>query len=309
MHVDPPTLEGTAAVRGGRHLSFAEYGPPDGQPIVWMHGTPGARRQIPLEARALAAEIGVRIIGIDRPGIGSSSPYLYDDVLEWTEDLTLLLDALGVDTFRLVGLSGGGPYVLASAAAMPDRVLAVAVLGGVAPTRGPDSAPGGLMQLAVRCAPALGPLRLPVSFAMTQGIRVVRPLAGRVLDLYAAVQPVGDRNLLARPEFRAMFIDDLLNGSRTQMSAALTDLVLFTRDWGFALSDVRVPVRWWHGDADHIVPFAHGQHCVDRLPDATLTVIDGESHLGGLGIARDVIESIMAIGADVDPPGDTATGS
>ena len=46
-----------------------------------------------------------------------------------------------------------------------------------------------------------------------------------------------------------------------------------------------VPVRWWHGDDDHIVPFRHGQHVVDRLPDATMTVIDGESHLGGLGIA------------------------
>ncbi|UUZ58599.1 alpha/beta fold hydrolase [Nocardioides sp. B-3] len=137
MRVEAPTLEGTAAVRDGRQLSFAEYGPPDGQPIVWMHGTPGARRQIPLEARAFAAAQGVRIIGIDRPGIGSSSPYLYDNVPGWTEDLRLLLDALGVDTFRLVGLSGGGPYVLAAGAAMPDRVLAAAVLGGVAPTGGP----------------------------------------------------------------------------------------------------------------------------------------------------------------------------
>lgn len=280
-------------MRGGRQLSFAEYGPADGRPIVWMHGTPGARRQIPIEARAFAAELGVRIIGIDRPGIGGSSPYLYKDVLEWTEDLRLLLDALGVDTFRLVGLSGGGPYVLAAGAAMPDRVLAAAVLGGVAPTRGVDAAPGGLIQLAVRCAPLLGPMRLPAGFAITQGIRLVRPLAGPVLDLYGAVQPAGDRNLLARPEFKAMFLDDLLNGSRTQMSAPLADLILFTREWGFALADVRVPVRWWHGDADHIVPFAHGQHCVGRLPDATMTVIDGESHLGGLGITRDVITSIL----------------
>lgn len=280
-------------MRGGRQLSFAEYGPADGRPIVWMHGTPGARRQIPIEARAFAAELGVRIIGIDRPGIGGSSPYLYKDVLEWTEDLRLLLDALGVDTFRLVGLSGGGPYVLAAGAAMPDRVLAAAVLGGVAPTRGVDAAPGGLIQLAVRCAPLLGPMRLPAGFAITQGIRLVRPLAGPVLDLYGAVQPAGDRTLLARPEFKAMFLDDLLNGSRTQMSAPLADLILFTREWGFALADVRVPVRWWHGDADHIVPFAHGQHCVGRLPDATMTVIDGESHLGGLGITRDVITSIL----------------
>ncbi len=295
-------------VGDGRQLSFAEYGPPDGLPIVWLHGTPDASRQIPLEARAFAAEMGVRIIGIDRPGIGSSSPYLHDNVLEWTNDLRLLLDALSVDTFRLVGLSGGGPYVLAAGAAMPERVLAVAVLGGVAPTRGPDAAPGGLMRLAVALAPALRPMRLPLGFVMTQGIRDVRPFAGPVLDLYAAVQPTGDRTLLARPEFKAMFIDDLLHGSRTQMSAALTDLVLFTRDWGFELSDVRVPVRWWHGDVDHIVPFSHGRHCVDRLPDASLTVIDGESHLGGLGIACDVLASILAIGADLEPPGDTSTG-
>lgn len=297
MRLDPPTLEGAAAVRDGRQLSFAEYGPPDGQAIVWMHGTPGARRQIPVEARAFAAELGIRIIGIDRPGIGSSTPYLYDNVLDWTRDLELLLEALNVDTLRLVGLSGGGPYVLAAAAAMPDRVRAVAVLGGVAPTKGPDAATGGGIQLVVKCAPALAPLRVPAGFAITQAIRLVRPLAGPVLDLYAAVQPAGDKTLLSRPEFKAMFLDDLLNGSRKQMSAPLADLLLFTRDWGFELADVQVPVRWWHGDADHIVPFAHGQHCVHRLPHATMSVIHGESHLGGLGIAREVITSILSEGS------------
>jgi pimeloyl-ACP methyl ester carboxylesterase len=93
-----------------------------------------------------------------------------------------------------------------------------------------------------------------------------------------------------------MFLDDLLNGSRFQTSAPISDLVLFTRDWGFTAADVSVPVRWWHGDADHIVPFRHGQHMVARLPDATMTVIDGESHLGGLGIARHVIDTLMDLG-------------
>ncbi|HJQ05176.1 MAG TPA: alpha/beta hydrolase, partial [Nocardioides sp.] len=59
--------------------------------------------------------------------------------------------------------------------------------------------------------------------------------------------------------------------------------------------DVRVPVRWWHGNADHIVPFAHGEHVVSRLPNATLSVIDGESHLGGLGIATAVLEELMTL--------------
>jgi pimeloyl-ACP methyl ester carboxylesterase len=295
-NVKRPALEGTVAVRGERRLSFAEYGSPRGPAIVWMHGTPGSRRQIPLEARAYAEQQGLRIIGLDRPGIGSSTPHLYPNILDWTADLTILLDTLGVDTVRLIGLSGGGPYALAAGAALADRVHGVGVLGGVAPTRGVDAAEGGIIQLAVLLAPALALTRVPLGIALTQAIRLVKPLAGPGLDLYAAVQPPGDRNLLSRPEFKAMFLDDLLNGSRFQTSAPINDLLLFTRDWGFAAADVTVPVRWWHGDADHIVPFRHGQHMVDLLPDATMSVIDGESHLGGLGIAEQVINTLMDLG-------------
>ncbi len=295
-NVKRPALEGTVAVRDDRRLSFAEYGSRLGPAIIWMHGTPGARRQIPLEARTYAEERDLRIIGIDRPGIGSSTPHLYPNVLDWTGDLEILLDTLAIDKVRIIGLSGGGPYALAAGAALPDRVHGVGVLGGVAPTRGPDAPDGGVIQLAVRLAPLLVAARVPLGVALTVAIRLVRPLAGPGLDLYAAVQPPGDKNLLSRPEFKAMFLDDLLNGSRFQTSAPLSDLVLFTRPWGFSPADVTVPVRWWHGDDDHIVPFSHGQHMVDRLPDATLSVIDGESHLGGLGIAREVVDTLMELG-------------
>lgn len=294
--VKRPALEGSVAVRGDRRLSFAEYGSRRGRAVVWMHGTPGARRQVPLEARAYAETHGLRLIALDRPGIGSSTPYLYPDVLDWAGDLELVLETLGVDRVHLIGLSGGAPYALAAAAALPDRVHGVAVLGGVAPTRGVDAIDGGAVQLAVLLAPLLTLARVPLGIAFTQAIRLARPLAGPALDLYARVQPPGDKNLLARPEFKAMFLDDLLNGSRFQTSAPINDLVLFTRHWGFDLADVRVPVRWWHGDDDHIVPLRHGRHVVDRLPDAELSVIDGESHLGGLGIAHDVLATLLELG-------------
>lgn len=291
-----PRLEGSVAVREGRRLSFAEFGVPHGAPIVWMHGTPGARRQIPVEARAYAVEHDLRIIGIDRPGIGSSTPHLYPDILDWTEDLALLADVLGIDTMRVIGLSGGGPYALAAGAGLPDRVHAVGVLGGVAPMVGPDAVRGGIIEIAPYAAPALVATRVPLSIGLAGAIRLIRPLAGAAIDGYAAVQPAGDKRLLARPEFRAMFIDDLLNGSRFQMGAILSDIVLFTRPWGFNAADVPVPVHWWHGDADHIIPFRHGQHLVDRLPQAEMTVIAGESHLGGLGAATEVLETLMELG-------------
>ena len=173
-------------------------------------------------------------------------------------------------------------------ALLPERVHGVGVLGGVAPTRGEDAVDGGIIQLAVSAGAVPHVRPGAARHRADPEIRIIRPLAGPGLDLYAAVQPPGDKNLLSRPEFKAMFIDDLLNGSRFQTSAPINDLLLFTRDWGFSVADVTVPVRWWHGDDDHIVPFRHGEHVVERLPDATLKVIDGESHLGGLGIAEEV---------------------
>lgn len=288
-----PRLEGTIEVRDGRRLGFAVFGTDGGRPVFWLHGTPGARRQIPVEARRLAEQHDLRIIGIDRPGIGSSTPYVYADLLDWAQDLALVADTLDAPTFHVIGLSGGGPYALAAAAALPDRVLGVEVIGGVAPTVGPDAISGGAVRLAAPLAPLVQAGRIPLGVALTQAIRVARPFASLALDLYAVVQPEGDKRLLGRPEFKAMFLDDLLNGSRRQITAPLADLLLFTRDWGFRLAEVKAPVRWWHGDADHIIPFAHGAHCVERLPDAVLLPMEGESHLGGLGLAREILDGLL----------------
>src|SRR5215472_7867572 len=125
-----PKLEGNVAVGEGRQLGFAEFGAPWGRPVFWLHGTPGARRQIPVEARVYAEEHDIRLIGIDRPGIGSSTPHRYANIRAFADDLGTIADTLGVDKMEVVGLSGGGPYALACAAALPDRVVAAAVLGG-----------------------------------------------------------------------------------------------------------------------------------------------------------------------------------
>src|SRR5215210_5652350 len=150
-----PKLEGNIAVGDDRQIGFAEFGDPQGRAIFWLHGTPGARRQIPMEARVYAEERQIRLIGVDRPGIGSSTPFQYDTVSAFADDLRTIADTLGIDKFQVIGLSGGGPYTLACAAAMPDRVVAAGVLGGVAPARGPDAIGGGVSTLISAAAPVV----------------------------------------------------------------------------------------------------------------------------------------------------------
>jgi pimeloyl-ACP methyl ester carboxylesterase len=296
-----PKLEGNIAVGDDRQIGFAEFGDPRGRAVFWLHGTPGARRQIPMEARVYAEQRQIRLIGVDRPGIGSSTPYQYDTVFAFADDMRTIADTLGIDKMEVIGLSGGGPYTLACAAAMPDRVVAAGVIGGVAPTMGSDAIAGGVMgSVGLRVAPLLQAAGGPIGLAASVLIRLIRPLASPAADLYGRVSPEADRRLLARPEIKAMFLDDLLNGSRKQMAAPFADVVVFARDWGFRLDEVKVPVRWWHGDHDHIVPFEHGQHVVAKLPDVELYHLPGESHLAGLGRAEEILGTMVGLWDRVD---------
>ena len=151
------------------------------------------------------------------------------------------------------------------------------------------------MALGSLIAPLVTAAGCPIRWAAVGFIRLLKPVAEPALYLYARVSPEADRRLLVRPEVQAMFLDDLLNGSRKQLAAPFADVIVFARDWGFRLEQVKIPVRWWHGDRDHIVPFAHGQHVVDRLPDAELFRLPGESHLAGLGRAEEILHSMVEL--------------
>jgi pimeloyl-ACP methyl ester carboxylesterase len=295
MTITPPRYEGRVTVRDGRQLGIAEFGPPTSdQAIVWFHGTPGARRQVPPEARRIADERGVRIVSMDRPGVGLSTPHLYDQLLDFTVDLELALGRLGVDRFSTVGLSGGAPYALAAAYAFPTRVPTVGILGGVVPSGGEEGAEGGLVSLASRFKPLLPIISEPVGSLMTAFVRYSGPISSPALDLYARFSPPGDRAVLQQPDIKEMFIDDLRNSGRVGMRAAIYDAILFTRYWGFDVRDLRVPVTWWQGDGDNIVPLAHAEHIVPLIPGAELRIRPGDGHLGGLGIAEEVCDTVLA---------------
>lgn len=150
------------------------------------------------------------------------------------------------------------------------------------------------MRLGSAVAPLLQVGGTPLRLGASLLIRAARPVASPALDLYGLLSPRADRRA-GSARVQTMFLDDLLNGSRKQLAAPFADVIAFARDWGFRLDEVKVPVRWWHGDHDHIVPFSHGEHVVSRLPDAKLLHLPGESHLAGLGRGEEILSTLMQI--------------
>ena len=294
--VEKPRAEGRFYLPTGRRIGFAEFGDPSGMTVLWCHGTPGGRRQFPMLGRRAAEKLGLRVVVVGRPGTGLSDPHPYESVAEWATDVAHVADSLGAQRLGVVGLSGGGPYALACAAVPPlsGRVAAVAVLGGVVPSVGPDAIATGAIDLARRFAPVLGGLRRPLAQAVSALLLPLLPLSHYLAQAYARTTPEGDRKVLNDPEMEGMFIDDLVLLAKGGFQAIVDDARLFGRDWGFRLADVKAPVRWWHGDADHIVPLSDAQAAVALLPDAELVLRPEESHLGGFATADEVLVFIRS---------------
>lgn len=289
----PPFREYALQLGNGRQLGIAEFGTPEGFPILWFHGTPGARRQVPFAAREYAQTSGLRIIGIERPGIGLSTPHLYTNVAAWGADMEEVSDRLALDHFGLIGLSGGGPYVLATAHQMPDRVTAGAIFGGVAPTHGEKAPTGGLTALGVPAEKALSFLKKPLGTILSRTILTLHPFADSIFDALVRYVPGHETKMLAQPELRAMFLDDLLLGSKTGMHATLNDVILFARHWGFELENIRTPIRFWQGTIDPLVPINHAQTMAAQIPGSSYSLCVDEGHLAGLNKSVEALAFIQ----------------
>lgn len=290
-----PRAVGTATVAEGRELGWAEFGHPDGDVVLWFHGTPGACLQVPPTVDEVALQDGFRVIAVERPGTGRSTDHRYSRIAEFAPDVERLADELGIDRFAVVGLSGGGPYTLGVAHHLPDRVVVASLLGGLGPVRGPDAV-FSYTRMMRFMAPPLELLRTPVGGALRSVVRLATPVADPVFNLYVRLLGFADREVLGHPQFKAMFLHDLLTAENLRSTAH--DLALFSRHWGFQLDEVTVPVVVWHGLSDVIVPPSHGHHQAARLARGELRVRPGEGHFAGFAEVAEVLGRIREIWGD-----------
>jgi pimeloyl-ACP methyl ester carboxylesterase len=261
-------------LRDGRVLAYAEYGDPDGMPIVYCHGLPSSRVEGNLVlARATLAELRVRVLIPDRPGLGESDFLANRRISDWPGDVAQLAQALGIDRFAVLGSSGGSPYALACGALLPERVAAVGLVGGLAPPDAPGIATRGAGALAwlTEWCPALvrGMLRLQLATLRSAKLR----------QGMTAAFPEPDRVLLQRPEIRDAFIACFEEACRHGTRGAAWDLRLGSHAWGFDLQAAKMPVLIWQGERDGNVSVAHGRYLASAIPHSRATFFPEDAHV------------------------------
>jgi pimeloyl-ACP methyl ester carboxylesterase len=220
----------TIQLRDGRRLGYAELGDPGGHPLLYFHGFLGSRVEGRVGDEAAKAT-GVRVIALDRPGMGLSDFQPERSFLDWPEDVSQVADALGLERFAVLGISGGSPYAAVCAWTLPQRLTSAGIVSGISPLDVPGATHGmsrqnRLLLQKVGHLPVLP--RLLMGMAAAQARRPDRaPEQGR--RAFAAV----DQPYLDRPELREALAATLAEAFRRGGRGPAWELRLYTRPWRF----------------------------------------------------------------------------
>ena len=276
---------------GNDIVGVYEYGDKDGRPVLVFHGVPAcgagfAWADEPARAR------GLRLIAPDRPGVGLSTGRAAGyAVKHYPPMMSALADTLGIGRFAVFGYSGGGPYAVACAMALPERVTHAAVAAGVGQVGAwatlADFAKTDrqFMEMAER-----HPRRAAVMLSIAG--RAARLAPRLAMKSFAKELSTRDRAVLEEggppAEQIALFTQAFLRGA----GGVVADYQALAKPWGFDVGPTPVPVSVWHGDADTMVPLAHSRALVDRMPSASMTVWQGEGHLGTISHIGEIFDAV-----------------
>jgi pimeloyl-ACP methyl ester carboxylesterase len=293
--VETAEREAVLALPDGRSLSYATYGSAsDDAPLVVVLDGPGSRG-LARAAAPIAATLGVRLAAPDRAGFGSTSAAPERGIADWPADHAALLDALGAERAGILAQSGGTPYGLAAAGALPDRTAAVALIGALAPLDRPEPRASAGRQL--RTATALA-RRAPwlVRAGLRAAARSARKNPERAARKAVKNLPPADAAVLEDPALWAIHeraTVEILD----RPDAIVHELSLLARPWEISLDAVAAPASLWSGERDVVHPTVHSRWLAARLGDAPVEVVPDAATFGMLPIYADAVRFAAQLAA------------
>ncbi|MFE2556560.1 alpha/beta fold hydrolase [Streptomyces sp. NPDC059352] len=251
------------------HVYDTDADDSDGRLVIfWHHGTPNIGAP-PKPLLPDAARLGIRWVSYDRPGYGGSTPHPDRKVGSVATDVAVIADALGIDRFAVMGHSGGGPHALACGALLPERVLGVVSVAGLAPFRAE-----GLDWFAGMTDSGAASLR-----AAAEG-RAAKEVyeAGAEYDP-EMFTPADHAALSGEWSWFGEIVGPAVEAGP---GGLIDDDLAYVSPWGFDPGKVIAPVLLLHGGRDRVVPSSHSEWLATRCPKAELRLQPADGHISVL---------------------------
>ena len=271
-----PELLKTVKLSDGRSLSFARFGDPSGKPVFYFHGFPGSRFEAQSNHEAFL-NAGIQILALDRPGIGHSTRKNKRKLLDWPDDVVEVAKILNLEKFSILGVSGGGPYALACARAIPGYLDKVTVACGLGPLDAPNATSGMMLSNRVlfRYGRFFPPLLRLVVFIMVRQL-YSKPANG--LKKFIEGLPEPDRLVLSKTDSQGFVLASAVEGVRQGSGPLLDEIGIYSKFWGFKLEDLRVPVSLFQGEVDIDVPASMARYQASLIPNCEINLYPDDGH-------------------------------
>lgn len=274
-------------LKDGRSLGYAEYGFSNGFPILFFHGLPGSRFEAK-KLHAAALKLQVRLIGLDRPGMGLSSLQKNRTILDWPNDISEFATSLNLKKFSIVGHSGGAPYVAACAYRIPEKLHKAIIVSGIAPLIYPEaknslSKSQKQMNWMIRYCPILLKLMMKMSCKALENPNRLKSMLKQL--------PEVDAKIFENTLYKELMVLSLKEAFRKNASGVVNDFKLLTKTQGFDLNAIRCPFVVWQGGKDLQAPVKHAEIYAQHVPQANYVFLEEEGHIS---ILHNYDEQILA---------------
>lgn len=287
--------ENVLTLPDGRKLAYAEFGKPDGHPVLYCHGSYSTRLEPLLIGEEVFRQYGLRVIAADRPGMGESDFQPNREYTDFTKDIVFLADALGVEKFSVLAISGGSPYAVVCAAKIPQRISKVVLVSGSWQIdKEVIKAIGFPMNLMWQVA-----LRMPFLLKLVVKI-MVKFMSQDPKDDYDEnspppndILPAVDHAAMANPERMAIYQKSLMESVKQGVEGAAWDIRMNVRDWDFDLDEIQIPILLFHGGLDKNMPLPRVQQTANQLHDAQLVTYPEEGHISTFANHSDEIAKAL----------------
>ncbi len=286
-----------AKINSGIELGYARFGKSGGIPAFYFHGLPGSAAEGEL-LHAACLDNNIELIAVDRFGYGESSALQAtekkDRYTAWAEAINEFASQLCLEKYYIFAASGGGPYALACASLLHERVIATGIACGLGPVVNEDLREQ--MRPMATWAFYLArhhPFLLTLVYGTSVSI-AARWMSGLTIDVLGRINLAVDRTALSQPAAHKIMQRNLTRAFLHGIQGAREDLIAAQQPWSFNLAQIK-NLHLWHGASDRVVPKSHSQWVSAHVADSSLYILPGEGHFS-LPIlhANQIVETVCA---------------
>lgn len=264
----------------GRKLAYAEFGKPDGYPVLYFHGTPSSRLEPLLYGDDIFFQLGLRVISPDRPGMGQSDFQSQRGYSDWPKDVVCLIEAIGLDQFSVLGISGGGGYAAVCAAKIPEKLSKVVIASGAWRIDSEAIRTIGFPLNMMWQVTAHTPILLPFVIKYLSKLMSQPPKGGFDQDSTPNnIMPAVDNAVMVQPgriEINQLILSETL---KQGTKGPAWDMRLYVREWDFDPAETQIPLTLFHGEQDRNFPLILVQRVAKNLPHTQLVTCPEDGHL------------------------------